>query len=358
MSKKIKTAVLGAGRIGKIHTENIIRYIPQAEIVTIADIFADQLKNWANSLGIENLIKDPERAINDPGIDAVFICSPTDTHSKYIIEAARAGKDIFCEKPIDLDIGKIKEAIEAIESSGVKFQIGFNRRFDHNFRRVHDIIRQGKIGDINLVKITSWDPEPPPLEYSNVCGGIFLDMTIHDFDMARFLSGSEVSEVYANATVRIDPDIGKVCADYDTAITSLKFENGAIGNLLAISSPTRSPQGLQYTIFGDDGTIYANSSNARSRVEQFGQGMVSSIRQERQRGKQTGHFGNFTPIEPVMEGLASDDPFVNEIIHFAECCQQGKEPITSGRDNLSTIKVIFGIYESSRTGQKIDLALL
>lgn len=227
--KKIKIAILGGGRIGKIHAENIIRYIPQASIVTIADIFPEQLDSWAKRMGIINLIKDPEKAIKDPNIDVVFICSPTDTHSKYIISAAQAGKDIFCEKPVDLDITKIKEAIDVVKRSKVKLQIGFNRRFDHNFKRVHDIIRQGKIGDINLVKITSWDPEPPSIEYSKVCGGIFLDMTIHDFDMARFITGSEVTEVFANAAVRIDPNIGKVCADYDTAITSLKFDNGAIG---------------------------------------------------------------------------------------------------------------------------------
>jgi len=333
--KKINTAIIGAGRIGKIHTENILRYVSQAEIRVVADIFADQLQNWAENLGINKLIKDPEKAINDPEVDAVFICSPTDTHSKYIIEAAQAGKDIFCEKPIDFDIVKIKEAIKTVENSGVKFQIGFHRRFDHNFSRVYDIISQGKIGQINLVKITSWDIEPPPIEFLKVCGGIFLDMTIHDFDMARFITGSEVTEVFANAAVRIDPDIGKVCADYDTAITSLKFENGAIGVI----------DNCRKASYGHD-----------QRVEVLGsEGAVAIL--------------NDTPSKAFLstkEGVCYEKPlptfldrytnaYIEEIKEFFRAIAENRNPAVGIVDGLKPIEIGMAALKSVREGRPVKI---
>lgn len=335
VNKKIKTAILGAGRIGKIHAENIIQYIPQAELVTIADIYIDRISEWAENLGIKNIIKNPDIAISDPSIDAVFICSPTDTHSKYIIEAARAGKDIFCEKPIDLDIAKIKEAIKEVEKTDIKFQIGFNRRFDHNFQKVHDLIRDGKIGDINLVKITSWDPEPPPLEYSMVCGGIFLDMTIHDFDMARFITGSEVSEVYASATARIDPELEKICSDYDTAITSLKFENGAIG---VIDNCRKASHGYD------------------QRIEVLG-------------SKGTAAMLNDTPSTAVLstdEGICYEKPFnffiqryagayIEEIKEFFDAISENRQPSVGIIDGLRPVEIGMAAKKSVIEGRPVKL---
>jgi len=254
VKKKIKTGIIGAGRIGKIHAENIIHFIKDAEIKTVVDVFAESIKDWAQDLGIKNITKDYKDVINDPEIDVVFICSPTNTHAQYIKEASDAGKHIFCEKPIDLNIDKVKEAIEFIDKNRVKFQLGFNRRFDHNFKKVYEYVKEGKIGKINLIKITSWDPGPPPLDYLKVCGGIFLDMTIHDFDMARFLSESEVEEVYTNAAVLVNPDIGKVCGDYDTAIISLKFANGAVG---VIDNCRKASHGYdqRVEVLGSEGSV-------------------------------------------------------------------------------------------------------
>ncbi|MGB9840924.1 Gfo/Idh/MocA family oxidoreductase, partial [Thermovenabulum sp.] len=199
---KIKLGLLGAGRIGKMHAENIKRYFNDvAEIKAVADVFADKIYDWAKNLGIEKIYDDRRAIMEDKGIDAVLICSSTDTHCQFIIEAAQEKKHIFCEKPIDFDLEKIKTALTEVENSGVKLQIGFQRRFDHNFRKIKEMIQQGKIGDIHILKITSRDPEPPPIEYIKVSGGIFLDMTIHDFDMARFLTSSEVEEVFALGNV-------------------------------------------------------------------------------------------------------------------------------------------------------------
>ena len=181
----------------------------------------------AADLGIPNAYADYHDILNDPEIEAVLICSSTDTHADIACEAAEAGKHIFCEKPVDLTVAKIKKVIAAVEKAGVKLQIGFNRRYDHNFAHIKELANDGKLGNLQTIKITSRDPEPPSIDYVKVSGGIFLDMTVHDFDMARFIGG-EVEEVYANATVMVDKAIGEA-GDVDTALVALKFKSGAIG---------------------------------------------------------------------------------------------------------------------------------
>ena len=188
----MKVGIIGAGRIGKVHAKNISMFVPEMEIKTIADPFMnEQTEAFAKSCGIPNTTKDANDILNDPEIDAVLICSSTDTHSKYIIEAAHAGKNIFCEKPIDYDLEKVHAAINAAKEAGVKLQIGFCRRFDHNHRAVYDMVRDGKVGKVNIIKISSRDPEPPPVSYVKVSGGIFYDMMIHDFDQRVEVFGSE-----------------------------------------------------------------------------------------------------------------------------------------------------------------------
>nr|WP_145157164.1 inositol 2-dehydrogenase [Paenibacillus terrae] len=227
MSKQLNIGVIGAGRIGRLHTENLLKH-PQVKVKAIADLQIDHARAWANGLGIPLLTQDAEQIISDPGIDAVFICTSTNTHIDMIERSAKAGKHIFCEKPISFDVRGTRLALQAASDSGVKFQLGFNRRFDPNFRRVREIVASGQIGDPHLIKITSRDPSPPPHDYIKVSGGLFMDMAIHDFDMARFLSGSEVDEVYVQGAVMVDPVIGEL-GDVDTAVIMLRFRNGAIG---------------------------------------------------------------------------------------------------------------------------------
>ncbi len=225
--KKLKVGIIGAGRIGQVHAKSITYHIPQAEIVAISDIYVDGAKKVAEELGIPNYYQDYHEILDNPEIEAVLICSSTDTHADIACEAAQAGKHIFCEKPVDLTVAKIKKVIDEVNKAGVKLQIGFNRRYDHNFAHIKELANDGKLGDLQIIKITSRDPEPPAPEYVAVSGGIFLDMTVHDFDMARFIGG-EVDEVYANATVMVDPAIGEA-GDVDTALVALKFKSGAIG---------------------------------------------------------------------------------------------------------------------------------
>ncbi len=226
----INLGIIGAGRIGKVHAENIVLRVPGAKVTAIADVNLAAAQDTAARLNIPHVSADYHAMLTNPDIHAVVVCSATDTHAPIMIEAAAAGKHIFCEKPIALQLDKIDAALAAVEQAGVKLQVGFNRRFDPNFARVRQAVQSGEIGEPHLLHIISRDPAPPPISYIQVSGGIFLDMTIHDFDMARFLVGSEIVEVYTAAAVRVDPAIG-AAGDLDTAVIMLKFANGVIGTI-------------------------------------------------------------------------------------------------------------------------------
>lgn len=229
MAKVVKIGLIGMGRIGKLHGNNLAFSVPDAKLEAVADLYMNsEMRSWAQGLGVKKVYDDPAGIFNDPEIDAVFICSSSEAHADLIIQAAAARKHIFCEKPLHTDITRIQEALAAVEKGGVKLQVGFVRRFDHNHKKVRDIVASGRLGVPHIIKVTSRDPEQQPMEYIGTSGGIFLDMTIHDFDMVRYLSGSEVTEVTAIGTVKIDDRI-KEFNDVDTAIVMLKFANGAIG---------------------------------------------------------------------------------------------------------------------------------
>ena len=230
MNTKLNIGIIGAGRIGKVHAETVAFRLPEARLTAITDINHEAACQVAARCGIPSVAASSREILADPAIDAVLICSSTNTHAGLIAEAAHAGKHIFCEKPIALDLAKIDAALQAVAKAGVKLQIGFNRRFDANFARVRRAVESGEIGTPRLLHIISRDPAPPPIAYVKSSGGIFLDMTIHDFDMARFLMGDEVEEVFVAGGVMVDPAIGEA-GDLDTALTVLRFRNGAIGTI-------------------------------------------------------------------------------------------------------------------------------
>jgi oxidoreductase domain protein len=224
----ISLGIIGAGRIGKVHAQSIMNHITSARLKTIADPFMnEETEASLRVLGVSDCTKDYKKILNDPEIDAVLICSSTNTHADISLEAIAAGKHVFCEKPVSQDIAKIRQVMEKLKGTKLKYQVGFNRRFDHNFEAVRAAVANGDVGDVHIVRITSRDPAPPPPEYAAVSGGMFLDMTIHDFDMVRYLTASDVVEVFANGAVLVDPLIGKA-GDIDTAIISLKMANGAL----------------------------------------------------------------------------------------------------------------------------------
>ena len=226
----LKLGLVGAGRIGSMHAEHLTRRIAATDLIMVADAFEEAASTCAKRYAIPFATQDYHAILDNSDIQAVVICSSTDTHARIIEEAAQAGKHIFCEKPIALDLPTIDRALDAVAHAGVNLQIGFNRRFDASYRRVRQAVEHSEIGRPHRIHIISRDPAPPPIEYIRVSGGLFLDMTIHDFDMARFLMGSEVDEIFAMADVMIDPAIGEA-GDVDTAVIMLHFTNGVIGTI-------------------------------------------------------------------------------------------------------------------------------
>jgi myo-inositol 2-dehydrogenase / D-chiro-inositol 1-dehydrogenase len=220
----VRIVVLGTGRIGSMHAGLVARQIPGAELAGVFDV-TDRSAAVGEEFGCPVAASLEEALTIDA--DAVAICTSTDSHVDVMVAAARAGRAIFCEKPISLDLTQVDRGLDAVEAAGVPLQIGFNRRFDPSHRGVAAAVADGALGDVHLCNITSRDPGPPPIEYIKVSGGIFCDMTIHDFDMARFVTGSEVVEVYATGAVHIDPEIGDA-GDVDTAVVMLTHESGAI----------------------------------------------------------------------------------------------------------------------------------
>jgi len=225
-SNELKMGVLGTGRIGSMHADLLQHQVAGARVTAVFDVFAEAATNIGAAVGAE-VMDSAEALISSPEVDAVAICTSTDTHVDMMVAAAEAGKAIFCEKPISLDIEQVDRGLDAVAAAGVPLQIGFNRRFDAGHAAVRRAVVDGTVGDVRQVRITSRDPEPPPIAYVKVSGGIFNDMTIHDFDMARFVTGSDVVEVYAKGACLVDPAIGEA-GDLDTIVVMLTHADGAI----------------------------------------------------------------------------------------------------------------------------------
>lgn len=249
---RINLGIIGAGRIGRIHATHLAR-LPGVRVKAISDIQIGQVAPWAEELGIPVMTTDNDEIIEDPEITAVLICSPTDTHLELIRRLTRMGKHIFCEKPISFDYKQTKQVIDEVAKAGLVFQTGFNRRFDANFKRVRQAIVAGDIGTPHIIKVTSRDPEPPSYEYIKSSGGLLIDMSIHDLDMVRYLSGSEVEEIYVQGAVLVDSRIGEL-GDIDTALITLKFENGMLG---VIDNSRKAVYGYdqRVEVFGSKGNI-------------------------------------------------------------------------------------------------------
>lgn len=262
----LKIGIIGAGRIGKVHLESISYHVKNATVTAMADPFMnEETEKLIRSYGVSKVTKDYKDILNDKDIDAVLVCSSTDTHAAISIEAINAGKHVFCEKPVDHSIEKIQAVADALKKHpDIKFQVGFNRRFDHNFAAIRKAYDDGKIGEAHILKITSRDPEPPNPAYIKVSGGIFLDMTIHDFDMACFLTNSDVEELYVNSAVLVDPAIGEQ-GDVDTAIITMKMANGA---LAVIDNSRKAAYGYDQRaeLFGSKGMVATSNDTVSSAV--------------------------------------------------------------------------------------------
>ena len=334
MSRTIRIGIIGGGRIGKVHAINLSTRVAGVEVAGIADPFANEaLTEWAADYGITRVIKDYKELLDDESVDAVLVCSPTDTHAAVSQEAARAGKHIFCEKPLDQDPDVIRQTLDVVENAGVVFQIGFNRRFDHNFRSIRKAVEDGSVGDVHMVRITSRDPAPPPVEYVRVSGGLFMDMAIHDFDMARYLAGSEVVKVHAAGCVLVDPAIGEE-GDIDTAITTLWFENGALG---VIDNSRQAVYGYDQRaeVFGSRGAA-ASSNDAPSTV------VISDS--DGVKGEK--------PLYFFLERYA--ESFAEEMRDFTRAVNEGAE-VPGAKAALNSVLIAMAARESLKSGRPVNV---
>jgi myo-inositol 2-dehydrogenase/D-chiro-inositol 1-dehydrogenase len=330
----IKVGLIGAGRIGTLHAEHLAYRIPGADLVAVADVAIGAAQACAARFDVPQVSGDYHDLLRDGGIDAVVICSSTDTHAQIIGEAAQAGKQIFCEKPIDFDLQRIDRALQAVEEAGVKLQIGFNRRFDPNFRRVREAVAAGQIGTPHILRITSRDPAPPPLSYIVVSGGIFLDMTIHDFDMARYLMGGEVEEVYAVGNVLVDPAIGEA-GDVDTAVVTLRFANGAIGT---IDNSRQAVYGYdqRVEVFGSGGMICAGNETADRTALSDARGVHAAL-----------------PLYFFVERYT--EAYIAEMVAFVKAVQQDTPPPVSGSDGRAPVVIAYAAARSMQEGRPVRL---
>lgn len=335
MNDILRVGLIGAGRIGQVHAANIAYRLPQAALISVADVNGPAARALAERFRVPKISADFSDVIADPGIDAALICTATDTHAQIIEAAARAGKHIFCEKPIALNLADIDRALAAVASAGVTFQVGFNRRFDANFQRVRAAIAEGQIGAPHILHIISRDPAPPPISYIKVSGGIFLDMTIHDFDMARFLIGAEVEEVYVQAGVMVDPTIGET-GDVDTAVTMLRFANGVIGT---IDNSRKAVYGYdqRVEVFGSAGAIQTENN--------FPNNAILST---------AGAIQRDLPLNFFMQRYT--ESYVAEIEQFVNAVHNHQPPPAGGQDGRMAIVIGLAALKSHQERRPVQLS--
>jgi myo-inositol 2-dehydrogenase / D-chiro-inositol 1-dehydrogenase len=334
VTRRLRIAVFGAGRIGRRHAHTVATRIPNAELVVITDAIESTARDTAAELRVAHWTTDSDSVIGDPEIDAIVIASSTDSHAPLIIAAAEAGKDIFCEKPIALDLEATDCAIDAVERAGVRLQVGFNRRFDKGYLRAKADIVAGQVGKVESIRDTMRDPAPPPRGYVAVSGGLFRDMTIHNFDCVRWLVGCEVVEVSAMAACLVDPMFAEL-GDVDTSIVTLRFENGA---LAVIDNSRRSGFGydLRTEIFGSEGALFVG-------------------------------FHQDTPVTHLSAaGVTTDhvyffldrfeQAYVEEIRDFVDAIVTGRPASVTGEDGRAALALAYASEASLREKGPVDVA--
>ena len=325
----IRVGVLGAGRIGRIHAGNVAA-ASGARLVAVADFVAEAATSLATSLQAES--RSAEAILGAADIDAVLICSPTDTHADYIEAATRAGKAVFCEKPVDLASARIRTCLESVKKAGKPLMIGFNRRFDPNFAEVKRRISAGDIGPVELVTILSRDPSPPPPSYVARSGGLFRDMMIHDLDMARFLLGEDPVEVHAVGACLVDPGIGEA-GDVDTAAVLLKT---ASGKICQISNSRRAT-------YGYDQRIEVHGAKGMLRAQNI---PITSVEMADAQGFRT------DPAQPFfLERYAA--AYRAELDHFLASIREGKSPSPSGQDGLKAQVLADAATQAAQSGAPV-----
>lgn len=330
MKKPIRVAMLGVGRIGRMHTKNILEMKEFEVVIGLDPHLTAQQETELLEMGLPKFTRNPDDVFADETIDAVIISSVTEEHSDLIIRAARKKMDVFCEKPIDHDVSRILEALRVVKEEGVILQIGFNHRFDLHHGSMQRMIAEGKIGDVEVLKITSRDPAPPTMKYISESGGVFVDFMIHDFDMARFLTGSEVTEVFATGTSVSDPQIAEY-GDFGSGHAMLKFANGAIG-VLEVSRRSN---------FGHDQRIEALGSKGCVMDDNVYENNVRLFNEE-------GYHGAKVPYHFPER---YKEAYFDELRDFAQAVENRTEASVTGFDGLQAVLIAEAAARSAKSGK-------
>ena len=331
--KKVNIAIFGVGRIGKIHLKNLLRF-PGVNVVAVADTHypADEFKKEFKEVFFSS---NPEEVLALPAVEAVLICTPTSSHAAMIELALQSGKHIFCEKPVDLSLERTKTLVDMANQSGIKLMLGFNRRFDPDFLQARKSIQAGRIGDIQIVKITGRDPGLPPLDYIKNSGGLFMDMAIHDFDMARYMMGKEVKEVYSRGLVLVDKQVGEV-GDIDTALTTLIFEDDTYA---VIDNSRKAIYGYdqRLEVFGNKGMIQVENNQHNRNVVFDAEGIHLSL-----------------PLDFFMDRYAAS--YLNEIQYFVDAISKNTPIPVSGDDGLKATIIAVAAKKSVLEGRPVAIS--
>lgn len=328
----LQLCLFGAGRIGAIHAANAAAH-PDVSLRYVVDAVPEAARRLAQTHGAQ--VTDVDTALADSAVNAVIICSPTDTHADLIERSARAGKAIFCEKPIDLDVARTRHCMQLIEQTGVTCLVGFNRRYDPSFAHLKHQIDDGHLGQVEMVTITSRDPTPPPARYVRSSGGLFRDMMIHDLDMARWLLGEEPVEVFAMASCLIDPEIGEN-GDVDTALVTLRT---ASGRLCQISNSRRAA-------YGYDQRLEVLGSKGMAQAANQSENTVTLTTAAGATGAKPQHF--------FLERYAQ--AYRLELDNFVAAVAGSEPPLAGAADGLQALRLADACVESAQSGETVTLA--
>jgi myo-inositol 2-dehydrogenase/D-chiro-inositol 1-dehydrogenase len=329
----LKVGVIGVGRIGRCHLESLTT-MPGVRVTMVADIIDEAARSACNDFGVPTSTRDWLELVRSPDVEAVIICSPTDQHADQIKECARLRKYIFCEKPISLDLHTIDEVVRVVEENNAFCMVAFQRRFDMSFMRVRQAVVNGEVGNVAMVHIVSRDPSPPPLNYIAVSGGLHNDMAIHDFDMAHFLVGEEIVEVFTYGSCRVDPAIGQV-GDIDTSLVMLKFANGAVAT---IDNCRKATYGYdqRVEVFGSNGMAQSDNRFHNTCVISDG----TSVHKDR-------------PMNFFMDRYR--DAYRAEMKAFIDAIKTGSRPPCGVEEGRAAARIAVAAKKSMEAGKPIRL---
>ena len=334
--KKLRCGVIGLGRVGKMHVENMY-LLPQLDIICAADYFIEEMSDWLCSVNITSGYKNYQELLQRDDIEAVFIFTSTDMHEEIVMAAAQAGKHIFCEKPLSMneDEQASMAVLRKVKEKGVTLQVAFNRRFDPQFHEVFDLVRSGKIGRPQMIKITSRDPDLLPHDLIKRIGGLIFDFTMHDFDMARFMMQDEVSEVYVKGNTLIDPSLKNI-DDVDTLAVMLTFRNGGYA---LIDNSRRAVYGYdqRVKVFGSEGMAYADNVS-ESTVKVFN----------------SQHCVMKNPLPDFT--VRYREAYRTEILHFIDSVLHHTPVVCTGEDALLAQRIAIAAQQSLKSGLPVKIA--